>query len=52
MTLGGWAPTVELEEGLRRTIAYFAELLGIDLVGIADVRPAGPAPFEPTQVST
>ena len=28
--LGGWAPTVELDEGLRRTVAYFAEKLGID----------------------
>jgi dTDP-glucose 4,6-dehydratase len=24
----GWAPTVALEEGLKRTIAYFAERLG------------------------
>ena len=28
--LGGWAPTVELEEGLKRTIAYFAERLGLE----------------------
>ena len=26
--LGGWEPTVQLDEGLRRTIAYFAERLG------------------------
>ena len=25
--LGGWEPTIQLEEGLRRTIAYFAERL-------------------------
>lgn len=25
--LGGWEPTVQLEEGLRKTIAYFEELL-------------------------
>ena len=25
--LGGWQPTVQLEEGLRKTIAYFEELL-------------------------
>ena len=25
----GWAPTVKLEQGLRRTIAYFAEQLGL-----------------------
>jgi len=26
--LGGWEPTVQLDEGLRRTIAYFAERIG------------------------
>jgi len=26
--LGGWEPAVQLDEGLRRTIAYFAEQLG------------------------
>ena len=26
--LGGWQPTIELEEGLERTIAYFRERLG------------------------
>ena len=48
--LGGWAPTVELEEGLRRTIAYFAGKLGIDAVGIGDVRSGGAAPSEPAAV--
>jgi len=28
--LGGWEPTIQLEEGLRRTIAYFAERLAGD----------------------
>ena len=41
-------PTVELEVGLRRTIAYFRERLGTDSVGIAD---GDPTPFEPTLVS-
>ena len=27
--LGGWAPSVPLEEGLKRTIAYFRERLGM-----------------------
>ena len=37
----GWQPTVALEEGLGRTIAYFDQLLG-DRVGASDepVRPA------------
>jgi UDP-glucuronate decarboxylase len=26
--LGGWEPQVKLEDGLRRTIAYFDALLG------------------------
>ena len=25
----GWQPTIQLEEGLRRTIAYFADVLGV-----------------------
>ena len=29
-TLLNWAPTVQLEEGLKRTIAYFAGQLGVD----------------------
>ena len=46
--LGGWAPTVELEEGLRRTIAYFAEKLGIDAVGTAELRSS--AASEPVRI--
>ncbi len=35
----GWQPAVPLEEGLRRTIAYFAALLGVALPA-ASARPA------------
>lgn len=31
--LGGWKPTIPLEEGLKRTIAYFRQFLGTDAVG-------------------
>ena len=27
-SLSGWEPKIQLEEGLRRTIAYFADKLG------------------------
>lgn len=29
----GWEPTVDLEQGLRKTIPYFAKLIGRDTVG-------------------
>ncbi len=48
--LGGWAPTVELEEGLRRTIAYFATKLGIDPAGVAAVGAGGSASSKPAPV--
>ena len=31
-TLLDWQPTIQLEEGLKRTIAYFADQLGVDTV--------------------
>ena len=34
--LEGWAPTVELEEGLRRTIAYFAQKLGLESSNVSN----------------
>ncbi|MBK1659054.1 UDP-glucuronic acid decarboxylase family protein [Paracraurococcus ruber] len=33
----GWQPTVPLEEGLRRTIGYFAGVLGVPLARPADL---------------
>jgi UDP-glucuronate decarboxylase len=34
----GWEPKIQLDQGLRRTIAYFEELLSLGAFATADQR--------------